>query len=206
MAIRGLSLAERTAYILKDDPAHPDNIRDEVAKRVSRAKGKVSDKEREAIEQTVREEAGEPTTFYLGNLTHEDKIYLNDLVGGLEQTREGSMRMLNRNTQRIYDCVKRGIVGWENYFDDQGNVIAFELVPGVTPSGKPRKFVSEDLLSRIRLDHLRELASEILKQNGVTTELEKKLEELLPQPSAQLSRDGLATNVTSDRSESEAAE
>lgn len=206
MAIRGLSLAERTAYILKDDPAHPDNIRDEVAKRVSRAKGKVSDKEREAIEQAVRDEAGEPTIFYIGNLTHEDKIYLNDLVGGLEQTREGSMRMLNRNTQRIYDCVKRGLTGWENYFDDNGNVIVFELVPGVTPSGKPRKFVSDELLARIRIDHLRELASEILKQNGVTTELEKKLEELLPQPSAQPSKDGLVTNVTSDRSESEAAE
>lgn len=205
MAVRGLSMAERHQYILKSDPAHPDKIKQAVEDRIALAKGKVDDKARAAVEDAVRKEAGDPTYFYIGNLTHEDKIYLSDLVGNLEQTREGNMRMRNQNTLRMYECVKRALLGWENFCDDHGKVIPFEQVPGMTERGQPRKFVSEDSLTRLHIDVVRELAGEILRVNGVTTELEKKLEGLLQQRSDPLSMIGLASDAQIDNSESEDA-
>jgi hypothetical protein len=204
MAVRGLSFAERTAYILKDDPAHPDNIKQDTERRLASIKNPSTEDKEKAAAKAV-EEAGDPTVFLLGNLSHEDKIYLSDIIGGLEQTREGTMRMTNKQAQRMFECVRRGLVGWENFLDDNGNVIAFESVPGMSETGKPRKYVSPDCLKRIRLDHVRELSAEIMRLNGVTSELEKKLEGLLRQPSDPLSPDGPVESVESGNEQSEAA-
>jgi hypothetical protein len=206
MAVRGLSMAERHRYILKDDPAHPDNISAEVEKRLAAIGGnKIGEQERMAVEIAVRNEAGEPTVFILGNLAHSDKIFLSDLLGNIEQTREGNMRMKNQNTLRMYECVKRALLGWENYLDENGNQIPFEIVPGVSETGQPRKVVSEKSLNMLHIDVVRELAGEILRINGVTSELEKKLEGLLRQPSDPPSLDGLVKAVTSGSKENEDA-
>jgi len=205
MAVRGLSFAERTAYILKDDPAHADNIQKDVDARLDKIKNP-TDADRDSVKKAVEKEAGEPTVFLLGNLSHEDKIYLSDIIGGLEQTREGTMRMTNKQAQRMFECVRRGLVGWENFLDDAGNAIAFESVPGMSETGKPRKFVSPDCLKRLRLDQVRELSGEILRLNGVTSDLEKKLEGLLRQPSDPLLPDGPVSNAESGKSQSEDAE
>jgi hypothetical protein len=201
MAVRGLSFAERTAYILKDDPAHPDNIKEAAKKRLAKIKNPSNEDRENATEASI-EAAGDPTVFLLGNLSHEDKIYLSDVIGGLEQTRDGNMRMSNKQTLRIFECVKRGLVGWENFLDDKGEAIAFETVPGMSETGKPRKFVSPDCLQRIRLEHMRELSTELLRLNGVTSDLEKKLEGLLQQQSGQLLPDGLAESAENENSDS----
>lgn len=203
MAVRGLSMAERQPYIPKDDPAHPDNIRDAVEKQVS-ASAEVIDRQR--AEELAIEKAGEPTTFYLGNLTHEDKIYLSDLVGTLEQTREGSLRMKNNNAQRMYECVRRGVVGWHNLLDENDSPIPFELVPGVNDRGQPRKYISASCLNRMHLDLIREVAAELFKINGVTTELEKKLQEQLQQQYDPPSLDGPVEVVQIDSSKHEDVE
>lgn len=204
MAIRGLSMAERQPYILKEDSAHPDTIKEEAKKRCAKLRSHNGESE-QYFEELVRKEVGEPTVFFLGNLTHEDKIYLSDLVGSLEQTREGNMRMANRNTYRAFECVRRGLVGWENYMDDSGAIIQFERVPAVTDRGQPRKYVSDDCLNRLHIDIVRELSGEILRLNGVTTELEKKLEGLLQQQSDPHSMDGLALPAGNPKSSEEDA-
>jgi hypothetical protein len=105
----------------------------------------------------------------------------------------------------MFECIRRGLAGWENFIDDNGQVIAFEDVPGMSETGKPRRFVSPDCLKRLRLDHVRELSSEIMKLNGVTSEIEKKLEGLLQQQSDPLSLDGPVPNAESGKNQSEDA-
>ena len=206
MAIRGLSMIERQAFILSFDPAHPDSIKAAVDRRVESREGANHDVDRNAIEDSVRELAGEPTIFYLGNLTHDDRTYLADMSGNFEQTREGNMRMRNQNTLRVTETVRRGLVGWENFYDDKGNLIPFEMVPGVDDRGKPRKVISPACLSAMTIDMMREVAAEILKINGVTTDLEKKLDGLLRQQSGPHLMDGLAEIAPTTSSENEAAE
>jgi hypothetical protein len=195
MAVRGLSLAERHPYILKDDPAHPDNIEKEVNSRLSEDSFNSEEDRsnyRASIEEKVRAEVGEPTVFYLKNLLQEDRVLLGDMSAAIEQTKSGSMRLLNKSSDRAYQTVRRGLAGWKNFLDDKGNALPFDTVPGKGERGQIRNFVDDKCLVYLTQDMVRELSTEILRINGVTSELEKKFEQALRESQDQSSEDGLA--------------
>lgn len=203
MAIHGLSMAENEQYILKSDPAHPDNIKAVFEKRAIDAK---TQEERDEILRAVENEAGKPTIFLLGNLLHEDRVYLTDMAGGMEQTPTGSFRMIPKNNQKVTEAVRRALRGWSNFFDQNGKEIVFVTSPGTGERGQPRSFVSQDSLSALHMDIIRELSDRILEVNGVSGALEKKLQAALRQGFAMPSGDGLATGAATETSNSVGAE
>lgn len=200
MAVRGLSLAERQEYILVDDPAHPDQIKKEVEARVKKRGGDVSAEEKEQITDKVVQDAGKPTVFYLGNLLQEDRVFLGDLTAGLEQTPQGNMRMLMRNTNKAHETVRRGLKGWDNFIDGNGKSLKFETAPGTGERGQPRSFVSDECLAYLHHDMLRELAGEILRINGVSSDIEKKFAAALQQSAEDHSPDGLVESAATPTS------
>ena len=120
MAVHGLSLAEGDRYILRSDPAHPDNIKATFALRSVSA---ASEEARNEIMRAIESEVGAPTVFILGNLLHEDRIYLSDLASGMEQTPQGTFRMTPKNNAKASEAVRRSLRGWENFLDQSGSVI-----------------------------------------------------------------------------------
>lgn len=202
MAIHGLSLAENERYILKSDPAHPDNIKAEYTRRSLTAQ---SQEEKDEILAKIEAEAGKPTVFLLGNLLHEDRVYLGDLSGGMEQTTQGTFRMTPKNNQKASETVRRALRGWENFTDANGAVLTFSTAPGVGERGQPRSFASPASMSVLHLEIVRELSARVLEVNGVTGDVEKKLLSALQAESEQLSPDGLAAVVQTATKSNEAA-
>jgi len=203
LAVHGLSLAEGERYILKSDPAHPDNIKRNFE---TRAKGAQSQEERDGILAEVERAAGTPTVFILGNLLHEDRVYLGDLAGGMEQTPQGSFRMTPKNNAKASETVRRALRGWENFLDSKGSVLEFRTAPGTGERGQPRSFVSPESMSIMHLDIIKELSTRILEINGVTGEIEKKFLSALQAESGQPSLDGLAAAAATATNNNEVVE
>lgn len=191
MAVHGLSLAESERYILASDPAHPDAIKREYDRRV-RAEKAETQEQRDDILRKLEAEVGKPTVFLLGNLLHEDRIFLGDMSGGMEQTVQGTFRMTPKNNLKASEAVRRALKGWENFTLPDGTELKFTTAPGQGERGQPRSFVSPESMALLHLDILKELAARILEINGVTGEVEKKLQAALRQGSEQPSLDGTA--------------
>ena len=128
MAVHGVSLAEKDRYILREDPAHPDNLETAFATRTH--KQELSDEQKSEIRRKVEDEAGQPTVFVLGNLLGEDRTFLGDMGQGMEQTPQGTFRMTTKNTAKMFEVVRRGLRGWENFTDENGKKLPFETEPG----------------------------------------------------------------------------
>lgn len=173
MAIRGLSLAEREAHVLKSDPAHIDNIRTEAYQRLVRAGNSVpTDDERIDMEDAVREEVGKPTVFYIGVLTKADRIELGDMTN-TPTMKDNGISIGNRRTQRSYEAVRRGLRGWENFLDENGRNIPFK--EGTTQAGAGfAKVMHDDCFAYLPVDVVHELADAIFARNGMSPDFEKK--------------------------------
>lgn len=154
MAIRGVNLAEKEAFIHPDDPGHEDHPDYQEAVK------KGNDPEK-------------PTIYYLGNLTTEDRIELGDM-GATPTMRDGGITMSLRNTQRAYQVVKRGLKGWDNQIDHNGKPAAFTEGTLYTASGSFQKCAGDDCLVHLPQQIINDLAQKILEKNGMTAELEKK--------------------------------
>jgi hypothetical protein len=145
MAIKGLSLAEKEPYILKDDPGHPD----------------------------AKTDTGEkPTIFYLGNLTQADRIEIGDITMTPTMSNTGVSMSMQR-MKRTYITVQRGLKGWENFTDEEDKPIPFEESTVKDGSGKFRATVKDECMMRLTSDMIFELGDAILKKNGMTKELAK---------------------------------
>lgn len=202
MAVHGLSLAERERYILKADPAHPDNLKRAINLATAKAE---SQEERDAAIARVEAQAGTPTVFLLGNLQHEDRVYLTDLSGGMEQTAQGGFRMTPKNGLKASEAVRRALKGWENFTSPSGDNIKFETAPAAGERGQPRSFVSQESMSAMHVDIINELSARILEINGVTGAVEKKLLTALQAGFEPASQDGPATDVPTETKNNEDA-
>ena len=161
MAIRGVNLAEKEAWVHPEDPGHPDHP-----------------EYKAAIEKG--QEPEKPTTYYLGNLTAHDRIELGDM-GATPTMRDGGITMSLRNTQRAYEVVKRGLKGWDNQLDHDGKPAKFEEGTLRTATGGFQKCADDAAMIHLPQQIINDLATEILKKNGMTNELEKKFDGASPQ-------------------------
>lgn len=203
MAIHGLSLAEVDRYILKADPAHPDNIKAEY----NRLTATMTDEaEKASMLAKIEADAGQPTVFLLGNLLHEDRVFFGDMAGGMEQTPQGSFRMTPKNTQKASETVRRSLRGWENFQSASGKPLTFTTSPGVGERGQPRSFVSIESMAMMHMDIIKELAERVLEVNGVTGVVEKKWLSALRQESDHLLQAGHATAALTETKSNEGAE
>lgn len=185
MAIRGLSMAEKSPYILKADPGHPEH-----------ADHKMKVKAGDAPEA--------PTTFYIGNLSAADRMEIGDM-GATPTMHGGSITMKGNAFTKNYVTVKRGLKGWDNFLDENGNAITFETSTEQLASGEFRALVTDECLSRLGRDDISELASEIMRKNGLTSEMEKNFAGLSQQLVGQPSETGVAqTAETSSESNEDA--
>lgn len=177
MAIKGLSLSEKEAYILKDDPGHPDNA-------------EKSDEK--------------PTIFYIGNLTNADRIEIGDITMTPTMSNSGVSMSMQR-MKRIYLTVQRGLKGWENFTDGNDKPIPFEEETANT-GGSYRKVASEASMLRLTSEQVVELSEAILKKNGMTKELAKNSAAVSPPSLETLLMGGTAMDVPPTNSENEGAE
>lgn len=171
MAIRGLSQGERERFIFSADPSHPDNIRSEARKR---AGDNLDTENVDRIAEEVKKEVGEPTIFFVRPLTRQDKTELGDMGGA--SMRDGAITLINVRTRKAYVTCQRGLAGWENFLDPNGKDIPYQTTTVQTSDGGFREVVTDECLSRLSQDELAELAEFIMEQNGMTSELEKKLQ------------------------------
>lgn len=79
---------------------------------------------------------------------------------------DGDKLKFNTNSMAIR-AVRRGLAGWANFRDAQGNDIPFETVNRVQ-NGQPVAEVAEASLNRIPLELMKELADELKAKNIVT--------------------------------------
>lgn len=154
MAIRGVNLAEKEEFIHPDDPGHEDHPEYKAAIKAGK-------------------EPEKPTVYYLGNLTTEDRIELGDM-GATPTMRDGGITMSLRNTQRAYQVVKRGLKGWDNQLDHNGNPAKFTEGTHATSTGSFQKCADDASLVYLPQQIINDLAQQILSKNGMTAELEKK--------------------------------
>jgi len=152
MAIRGVNLREAEEYILKDDPAHPDNI----------------EKSAKVIDE-------KPTVFLIGNLTAGDRVELGDMVAS-PSMKDGAITMSQRRVNKAYEVVRKGLKGWNNMEDYEGKQVAFKEETAQTPQGAFQKVASGESLMHLPQSAIIELSNAILDKNGMRGELEKKLD------------------------------
>jgi len=171
MAIKGVSLAEKEPIILKSDPAHPDQIKKELKKRLADiGDPDRRDEEKPRIEDAIKEEAGEPTVFHIGNLSRADRIELGDL-NATPTLKDGGISMQMRRTQRAYALVERGLVGWENMLSGTGRAVAFKKGTGQVGDSSFKAVVSDECMSHLSQEVVIELSEAILKKNGMTSDM-----------------------------------
>jgi hypothetical protein len=208
MAIHGVSLSEREAYVLDADPAKPENITKAVKDRADaykRSTGIAADTIKlEAIEADVRHEAGAPTVFYTGNLSRADRIEIGDMTV-TPTMKDNGITMNQQRIRKAYTIVARGLKGWDNMLDSDGNVARFELSTAQVGAGFSAT-VSDDCLSLLTQENIQELATRILIKNGMQGELEKNLDAASQQLSGQALLGGAATPAPTIKNESAVAQ
>ena len=105
------------------------------------------------INKTIRykcksDTLGEPTYFLLGVISKKNMISIQNIWG---ESTQGDL---------TYECVKKGLKGWENFKDSNNNNVEF-------------KYNDDGCIEIIPFHILIELGAEILKLN-VLSELDKK--------------------------------
>lgn len=151
MAIRGVSLAEREEITLPHDPSHPKHP--DCIKALKEGR-----------------DPGEPTKFFIGNLTKACRIEVGDLSTS-PTMKDGGVTMELRRTKRAYTIVQRGLAGWENMLDHSGKVAKFELSTIQTGAGFV-KAASDAAMQQLSVDDIDALARAILDKNGMTRQAE----------------------------------
>lgn len=104
------------------------------------------------------------TIFHLKVLTARELAGIEDNVSRIN-TADGSMTVKTGST--ILDTLKKGLRGWENFKDAQGNAVLYRENNGV-----PR----DDNFDRLLPADRRELANAITEQNRLTEEQIKNSE------------------------------
>lgn len=138
MAIRALDLNKVRDYICKDDD--PDD----------------------------------PTVWKIGTLSSRDKGMIRDSVTSFsfdtenlnsedgEKADVSSMDTKIERSKMNFEAVRRGLKGWENFLDDKGEPIPNKLVIRDVGGGVKKSVVPNDILDRIPLDTLDELAEQVM--------------------------------------------
>jgi hypothetical protein len=175
MAIKGLSRSEKEAYILSFDsgnPEHPD------------------------FKAAVKAETptDRPTTFYLGNLTQADRVEIGDITTVPTMNNTG-VSMSMQKMKRTYLTVQRGLKGWDNFTDEEGQPIVFESTTTKDSSGKFRETAKDECLQFLDTEMVLELCEALLKKNGMVKEIEKNSEGASPLSLDDLLAGGLATSA-----------
>lgn len=185
MAIKGVNLNEKEEFILPEDPGHPDHAEYQLAVK----NGNTPEK---------------PTTYYIGNLTSNDRVELGDMTA-TPTMRDGGITMTMRNTQRSYEVVRRGLKGWENQQDYNGQPVKFETETAKTLSGDFLEVASNKVLAHLSNAMIVQIATRILEKNGMQEDLAKKSEGASPLSEDLLSGIGDVPNVPTINDEKEDA-
>lgn len=154
MAIRGVNLKEKEIVIHPDDtgnPEHPEYIA--------------------AVKANKKPD--EPTKYYIGNLTADDRVEFGDM-SATPTMRDGGITMDLRNTQKAYEVVRRGLKGWDNQQDSEGKPVAFKTGTGNDGGGKFTEVVSNECMQHLPNFVIMWLSNEIQQKNGMVAELAKK--------------------------------
>lgn len=220
MAIRGVSLTEKEAIIHPDDPGHPDNIKVEIERRLSRKAGITREDDQKAQDEKIaalgseardnikndieQDEQYKPTTYYIGNLTANDRTELGDMVA-TPIMRGNSIEMAPRNNERITEIVRRGLKGWDNQQDVNGKIVEFKLTTTTDSKGRPLVVCSDASIAALPTFVVNWLAEEIQKKNGMTADLAKKFSGASQQFPDLISALGDVPNVPSNSAANEDA-
>lgn len=146
MAVHGVSLSEREPVILNDDPGNPEHP-----------------DYKKAVEKGQTPET--PTTFYIGNLSRADRIEIGDMRP-TPSVQGNAMTMQNRQAQKAYETVARGLKGWDNMLTADGKPATFEETTEQR-GGKFLPVVAESSMQILTYAMIEELSEKILEKNGL---------------------------------------
>lgn len=109
----------------------------------------------------------EQTVFILGTLSSRDIGRIKDMatsfrMGG-ETAEEGVDTKIER-TKMNFEAVRLALKGWENFLDAEGNAVPFKSF-NRDVNATSKDVVAPDLLDRIPLDVVNELADFVLAQH-----------------------------------------
>ena len=106
-----------------------------------------------------------PTVFTLGALTLRDRQMIKDKSITFDQ--EAKHGTLYQGTTEL-TILRLGLRGCRDFFDADGNEIAFETEPNAKGKGASRTQVTDRFLERLSDKHLAEIAGEIQLRNSLT--------------------------------------
>jgi hypothetical protein len=162
MAIYGISLSERSEFILPEDPGNPENPA-----------------YKKAVEAGESTEA--PTIFYLGNLTMADRVEIGDMTSS-PTMRDGAISIHANRTKRSMTTVRRALKGWDNFTGPDGEVFNFKTETFRRADGTNFEGPDDATMSHLTNDIVLQLQERIFELNGIEESFEKKLL-TQPQPS-----------------------
>lgn len=123
----------------------------------------------------------DPTKWHLGTLSSRDKGAIRDSATSFSFSNDDLARAKARaagdtsvsdedstldtkveRSKMNFEAVRRGLVGWENFLDDNDLPIPFRTVVRDVGGGVKKSVVPNDLMDRIPLDVIDELATQIM--------------------------------------------
>lgn len=154
MAIKGISYAEKHWYVCRDDPGLHDTLEES-------------------------REAG-ATIFHWGAIPNIVMAAISDKQTSSSVTMGDMLTQTyhQRTAQRNRDAFRFGIRNFENFPDENGDLIDCEFT-SVLEGGQSYQVVSEDTLNQVPLKVIQEVGAHIFNTNSLGDEGRKKLEEQL---------------------------
>lgn len=179
MALIGISKHERWDYVSTldsgrvlypetiedpDDPAQPAT--DQPRSRPHPKAGQV--------DIAASREAG-ATIFFLGALTVNQRAYITDKTGVVQEWGDNGARFVHRQGLRNLEAVRLGLRGWENFSDPSGDAIPYETTQRAIGSETPMPVPTDDTIGRLGIYLVNEIGEEILNKNAVAETMQKNL-------------------------------
>ena len=193
MALVGISSFEEEEYVSRIDPSRVEYPQYEKDNKTPHPKAGQTDIQ-------ASKEAG-ATIFTVGALTVDQRAFITDKTGVIQEIDQDGTRLVHRNGSRTLEACRFGLRGWSNFKDPAGNDIPFLRVQRMV-FGQSVDVPNNDSLARLGTALVNEIGEVILERNSFIQALAKNLNGLAPQSVS--SQNGTA-GVASPTSENSAA-
>lgn len=127
------------------------------------------------------------TTFLLRRLTLGERAVIEDMESSETLGQKEDGRATLHRQRHSFVCqlerVRAGLLGWENFRDENGALLAFQKGPQRLVAGRMQECVSDELLDRIPSEIVYEIERAIFDAARLTDDDRKNSQSPQPSPS-----------------------